>query len=315
MNRPCTIASLPDEHCRASLTASSTLPMRESTLGGPRTCGGIATVVPQLGLPSDSALPDVGTQNTAVVGHMADSPDSNGQSPQAPQAPADTPQIQQPKHLSQRQRYGESWLRRLRSLPSPVLELCIRRLQYGLSPKEVAGWLMTVPDRGGLQKHAFNTLRLYLQCLRERIFQLDQQRKNRKRAIRRLAKILVEEQTKAGNVISIRAAQQNIENGLSQGIPPPISKKDAMDRAAERLTLSLATTSTREVILLTYEVNKERLRDPLDLEEKMKLPLDTVTRITGKMIEAGNALTREHLAITARMKVNASTSAEDSDNH
>jgi hypothetical protein len=297
------ICSLPDQHHGASSTAASTLPSIETTLG----------VVPHLGLPLDSTLQGVGTQKTAAVGHTVDSRDTPGKPLQAQDGKRDKPDTPRPVRLTQRQRRGESWLRRLRLLPDEVFEQVVRRLQYGATAKDVAQWLTTQPDRGGLEHHAYNTLRLYLQCLRERIFHLDHQRKNRKRAIRRMAKAVHQVRAQANNTISIERVLETVAGTADPQRPLP--KDDTLNKVEKEVVHLLAATTTREVLLLTYQVNKERLRAPLELEEQLKLPLDSVTRITGKIIEAGKALTGEHLAITARMKVDASIPAKDSDNH
>src|SRR5690242_4398858 len=50
-----------------------------------------------------------------------------------------------------RQKWEEKWLRRLRTLPQPVFDECVRRLQKGASARSVAGWMQTQANLGGLQ--------------------------------------------------------------------------------------------------------------------------------------------------------------------
>src|SRR4051794_25120886 len=101
--------------------------------------------------------------------------ETSQESPQVEEQEAPNPAGSKSRKYNKREQQGDNWLRQIKTLPTPTYEECVRRFLEGQSAKSTAHWLLTLPDRGGIQHLGYHSLRAYLQVLRVRVLQADKQ--------------------------------------------------------------------------------------------------------------------------------------------
>jgi hypothetical protein len=181
---------------------------------------------------------------------MADFTDTTGNSPQPPENKRNTPILR----YNKRERQSDSWARKLRTLPVAVYRDLLSLLMNGTSALEAARWLNQQPERGGCQHLKFNTLRLYVQALRERVLEIDKESKQRTKALEDLAKNMLRDRDRLDNVVAIRAAIEN------KPLPPPPVKTKGQERRelAKQLRDACRGVATRDLFLVNYAYNQGR---------------------------------------------------------
>ncbi len=182
--------------------------------------------------------------------------------------------------ITQRKLYGDHWLRVLRTLPDPRYREVVRRFAYGETAKSVAMFVAAQKDLGGCQGLSFHTLRQYLQLLREKVCEADKDNREARRAsIRKMAKRIQKEEIRLANVVPIDGSAEAVKNNtpISSNAVKPVVR--AVSEIEKELKAICASLSAREPIVYNFIIAKLRLEAGMEVEQKLKLPLDVNTKI------------------------------------
>jgi hypothetical protein len=197
-----------------------------------------------------------------------------------------------------RETWGESWIAKLRTLPEALFQECVGRLQEGESAIGVARWLLTVPDRGGMKKVTnIHTMRRYLEVLRVRVREAKKKLPLPAVDPKKLRKLVAEESKRADNVVAISGGPMQ---------PPPASKTDGQDESASIVQFLVNENAklgeSKQWLRATAAINWERFKAGAEMEKRIKMPIDTVNRISQQIINCADACTRLDMAAIARQK-------------
>jgi hypothetical protein len=245
-----------------------------------------------------------------------------------------------------REKWAGNWLARLRRLPEPVFRECVRRLQEGDTAIAVARWLLTLPNRAGMQGVSnLHTMRRYLEVLRVRVRAAKKKVPLPAVTANQLKKMVEQERQGVDNEIAIEGgpmkrepepilappdapAEREPANVIATGgepmkyeeaspaPPPPVRPEDRPVRQTmsmiDYVVARNAKASDRRTWLSAVaESNWERLQLARWLEEKVKMPLAEATKISNVMISAADAYTRAELAGITKQKLLGTNAKEN----
>jgi hypothetical protein len=196
-------------------------------------------------------------------------------------------------------------------MPAELWDECVRRFIYGDTAKDVAQWLFVQPDRGGVQHLSFNTLRFYLQVLRERVLAADKEsRIQRRNTIRHVARAIQQEERKRNNVVSIRQAVEEAKGTASPAQQEPPKERTLSD-IEEEIEAMIEYVDANYMSIFNFAVLKERLKKPLEVERNLGVPLLEVTKINHEINNAAQVKASVELAAIKRMKAKADITQDD----
>lgn len=196
-----------------------------------------------------------------------------------------------PPPISFRQKWAESWLRRLRTLPEPAYRQAVARLQRGDTARAVAVWLVTLANRGGMQSvTSVWTAEKYLQVLRERVREAMKKLPLPVVDHKKIGKLMAEERKRIDNVIAISGGPLNRETPpdadkppaeIVQSIPPPKRRRRTK---VEQLVADNAE-AWRMLSWVNYALDS--IHEGLELcaywEDKFTMPLEQSNRLLRTM--------------------------------
>jgi hypothetical protein len=199
-------------------------------------------------------------------------------------------QKRQPRDDKGRRRRTLQAIRVLRTLPKEVFRTCVRRLIKGDPAIDIARWVSEQPDRGDCSHLSLNSLRVYMQQLRQLQRKLAPNARNEFETwVRDTASDIHDEQVHRGNQAAIKAAIETAgetEPTKASEAPLPVERRDETIEQAlaeieeEVREFVLKPIGVEQFILHPLLVNRKRQERAWRLEWKVGIPMRELTEMS-----------------------------------